>query len=167
MSLLSVVCPVDVLLMSFSQSASLPYPHSFSHSHISRSFLIHRQSPLPPPFLGYCLCLPLCASVGNSAFPVILLVGWLSVDFVQTVGSALREGLLDLQSLPIMLSSFKQPVDNRQPPSATPATHKANHWHIVAGFYGECSFPLLLRLIVLERLTLVFILLKKIQNPSY
>lgn len=74
------------------------------------------------------------------------------MDFVQTVGSALREGLvLDLQSLPIMLSSFKQPVDNRQPPSTTPATHKANHWHIVVGFYGECGLPLLFRLIVLER----------------
>ena len=43
-----------------------------------------------PPFLGYCLCFPLCASVGNSAFPVSHLVGWSSVDFVQTVGSALR-----------------------------------------------------------------------------
>lgn len=66
------------------------------------------------------------------------------MDFQQTVGSALREGLvLDLQSLLIMLSSFKQPVDNRQSPSKTPATHNVNHWHIVAGFYGECNLALL------------------------
>lgn len=43
-----------------------------------------------PPSLGYCLYFPLCASVGNSAFPVSHLVGLSSVDFVQTVGSALR-----------------------------------------------------------------------------
>lgn len=43
------------------------------------------------------------------------------------MGSALREGLvLDLQSLLIMLSSFKQPADNRQSPSKTPATHNVN-----------------------------------------
>lgn len=49
------------------------------------------------------------------------------MDFQQTVGSALREGLvLDLQSLLIMLSSFKQPADNRQSPSKTPATHNVN-----------------------------------------
>lgn len=51
MSLFSVVCPVDVLLMFFSRSPSLSYPHSFSHSCISRSFLIHRQSHSPPPSL--------------------------------------------------------------------------------------------------------------------
>lgn len=60
------------------------------------------------------------------------------------MGSALREGLvLDLQSLLRRLSSFKRPVDNRQPLSKTPATHNANHRHIVAGFYGECSLALL------------------------
>lgn len=111
--------------------------------------LIHRQLPPRLPFLGRCFYFPFCASVGNFAFPVIRLVGWLSVDFVQTVGSAFREGLvLDLQSLPIILSSFKQPIDNSLPPSATPATHKAVHWYIVVGFYGDGSLPLLFRLIV-------------------
>lgn len=123
----------------------------------------------PPcfPFLGNCFYFPFCASVGNSAFPVILLVGWLSVDFVQTVGSALREGLvLDLQSLLIILSSFKQPIDNRLAPSATPATHKAIYWDIVVGFYGEGSLPLLCGLIVLERdLFLVLFFWRKLVFP--
>jgi len=68
------------------------------------------------------LMFPLCAPVGNSAFPVILLVGRFSVDFAQTVGSALREGLvLDLQSLLIILSSFKQPSDNGLAPVRNPS----------------------------------------------
>lgn len=115
-------------------------------------FYLQTVSTPPLLFLGNCFYFPFCASVGNSSFPVILLVGWLSVDFVQTVGSALREGLvLDLQSLLIILSSFKQPIDNRLSLSATPATHKAIHWDIVVVFYGEGSLPLLCGLIVLER----------------
>ena len=123
--------------MIYSYSCLSPHSlPSFFLTHLCFPLFFWFTDKLPPPlpFLGYCLYFPLCGSVGNSAFPVILLVGWFCVDFVQTVGSALREGLvLDLQSLPIILSSFKQPTDNRQPPSATPATHKANHCHIVGG----------------------------------
>lgn len=90
-------------------------------------FSLSSHSYHPHSLPGYCFCILLCAPVGNSAFPVILLVRWFSVDFQQTVGSALREGLvLYLQSLLIMLSSFKQPADNRQSPSKTPATHNVN-----------------------------------------
>lgn len=148
MSLLSVPCPINVLLMFFSQSLFLiPL-----RSHTPAFPALFWFTVIPHhPFLGNCFFYPLCASVGNSAIPVILLVDWPSVDFVQTVGSAWREGLvLDLQSLRIILSSFMQPVNNRQAPSTTPSTHKANHWHIVVGFYGECSLPLL-SIIVLER----------------
>lgn len=144
-----------VLLTSFSRSSasvSLSYP-LFSHTPEFPALFWFTDNT-QPPVLGYCLYFPLCASVGNSAFPVSHLVGWSSVDFVQTVGSAWGEGLvLDLQSLPIVLSSFKKPADNSQPPSATPATHKANHWHSVAGFYGECSLPLLFGPIVFRRFT--------------
>lgn len=114
------VCSVKVAFSLLCQLASPSCTPLFFPTPVFPAlfFLIHRQLPPPPaPFLGYCLCFLLCDPVGNSAFPVILLVGRFSVDFEQTVGSALREGLvLDLQSLLIILSSFKRPADNSQPP---------------------------------------------------
>ena len=80
-----------VLLTSFSRSSasvSLSYP-LFSHTPEFPALFWFTDNT-QPPVLGYCLYFPLCASVGNSAFPVSHLVGWSSVDFVQTVGSALR-----------------------------------------------------------------------------
>lgn len=97
-------------------------------------FFPHSQTATP--FHSYGFCYPPSPG-GSCAFPVILLErgGWSSLDFIQTVGSAMWKGLvLDLQSPLIVLSSFKQPVDNTAPSP----THKINHWHIVVGFHGDC-----------------------------
>lgn len=64
MSLLPVACPVDVFLTFISQCLSF-IPPFFSHSRVSRSFLIHRQHPTPCPWLlplfpSLCLSGKLC-----------------------------------------------------------------------------------------------------------
>lgn len=109
-------------------------PHLFfSHSCVRFPLFFFsfffKFTQLPPPFPpGLLLLYPSLCPSGKLCLPchspcTLILCGFSADSGVGFEGEGL---VLDLQSLLIMLSSFKQPADNRQSPSKTPATHNVN-----------------------------------------
>lgn len=107
-----------VMLMSYSP-ASLS-PHFFPPLFLTFCFfpLFFQFTTTPPSLPWLRLLFPWLSFSGSLCLSCHSPCRLVFCGFCTDSGSALREGLvLDLQSQPIMLSSFKQLTDNRKPPS--------------------------------------------------